>query len=84
MSKKTQRRKKERGKSRNWEVEKKSELMVRRESREEEKEDYELRWVNENQRKWDKGESSENSFTIEKGVDLSQGEQKKWKWREGR
>jgi hypothetical protein len=51
--------------------------MVRRESREEEKEDYELRWANGNQRKREKGESSENYFTLEKGVDLSQGEQKK-------
>jgi hypothetical protein len=33
--------------------------------------------VNGNQRKREKGESSKNSFTLEKGVDLSQGEQKK-------
>jgi hypothetical protein len=46
-------------------------MGVRWESREEEEEDNELRWVNGNQRKQEKGESSENSFTIEKGVDLS-------------
>jgi hypothetical protein len=40
-------------------------MAVRWESREEEEED------NGNQRIQEKGESSENSFTIEKGVDLS-------------